>query len=89
MNDFAQMKLERKKPLEITFEKGKELITVYNDTFNLSGIGSTREEALKDLIEFFIHDYLSYKNTPPEKLSREAKSLLQQYENVIETYFVL
>ena len=84
-NDFAQIKMDRKNPLEITFEKGEELITAYNDTFNLSGIGSTREEALKDLIEFFIHDYLSYKNTPPEKLSKEAKSLLQQYEDVIDT----
>ncbi len=84
-NDSAEIKLKKESPLEITFEKGEELITAYNDTFNLSGIGSTREEALKDLIEFFIHDYLSYRNTPHEKLSKEAKSLLQQYEDVIDT----
>lgn len=84
-NDLAQIELKRKNPLEISFEKGEELITAYNEKFNLSGVGSTREEALKDLIEFFIHDYLSYKNTPPEKLSKDAKSLLQQYENIIET----
>jgi hypothetical protein len=77
--------LERKKPLKITFEKGEELITAYNEAFNLSGVGTTREEALKDLIQFFIHDYLSYKNTPPQKLSKEAKSLLRQYEDIIET----
>lgn len=84
-NDLAQIKLKREKPLEITFEKGEELITAYNEKFNLSGVGTTREEALKDLSEFFIHDYLSYKNTPPEKLSKEAKSLLLQYEDVIDT----
>jgi len=84
-NDFAQIELKREKPLEIIFDKGEELITAYNEKFNLSGVGSTREEALKDLIEFFIHDYLSYKNTPPEKLSPEAKLLLEQYEDVIET----
>lgn len=88
-NDFAQIKLERKNPLEITFEKGEELITAYNEKFNLSGVGSTREEALKDLIDFFIHDYLSYKNAPPEKLSPEAKLLVERYEDVIETCTVL
>jgi len=84
-NDSTQIELKRENPLEISFEKGEELVIAYNEKFNLSGIGSTREEALKDLIEFFIHDYLSYKNTPPEKLSPEAKLLLQQYEDVIET----
>jgi len=85
-NDFAEIKLKMEKPLEIMFEKGEELVLAYNDTFNLSGVGSTREEALKDLIDFFIHDYFSYKNTPSEKLSKEAKLLLHQYEAVIETY---
>lgn len=85
-NDFAEIKLKREKPLEIMFEKGEELILAYNDTFNLSGVGATREEALKDLIDFFIHDYFSYKDTPPEKLSKEAKLLLQQYEDVIEIH---
>jgi len=85
-NDFARIELKREEPLEITFEKGEELILAHNDTFNLSGIGSTREEALQDLIDFFIHDYFSYKNTPSEKLSKEAELLLHQYEAVIETY---
>lgn len=85
-NDFAEIKLKREKPLEIMFEKGEELVLAYNDTFNLSGVGSTREEALKELIDFFIHDYFSYKDTPPEKLSKEAKLLLQQYEAVIEIH---
>lgn len=85
-NDFAQIKLERKNPLEITFEKGEELITAYNETFNLSGVGSTREEALKDLVDFFIHDYSCYRDTPPEKLSEEAKLLLREYEDMIQTY---
>ena len=84
-NDLAQIELKRENPLEISFEKGEELITAYNEKFNLSGVGATKEEALKDLIQFFIHDYLSYKNTPPEKLSKEAKSLLHQYEDIIET----
>lgn len=85
-NDFAEIKLKREKPLEIMFEKGEELILAYNDTFNLSGVGATREEALKDLIDFFIHDYFSYKDTPPDKLTKEAKLLLQQYEDVIEIH---
>ena len=85
-NDLAQIKLKREKPLEITFEKGEELILAYNETFNVSGAGSTREEALKDLVDFFIHDYSSYKDTLPEKLSEEAKLLLREYEDMIQTY---
>ncbi|MGB2769259.1 MAG: hypothetical protein WBC88_06005 [Candidatus Zixiibacteriota bacterium] len=70
-------------PLDIELSKDDDLFFFQNSRFNLFGSGGTKEDALKDFAEFFIHDYISYKNTPPDKLSRDARQLLQEYNSVI------
>ena len=70
-------------PLDVELSKDDNLFFFQNSRFNLFGSGSTKEDALKDFAEFFIHDYISYKNTPPDKLSRDARRLLQEYNSVI------
>ena len=72
--------------LEVELSKEDRLFFFQNSQFNIFGHGLTKEEALKDLSEFLIHDYLSYKNTPPENLTRDAYELLKQYESVINKF---
>ncbi len=69
--------------LDIELSKENGLFFFQNSRFNIFGSGFTKEEALKDFSEFFIHDYLSYRNNPLHKLTRDARQLLQEYESVI------
>jgi hypothetical protein len=72
--------------LEVELSKEDGLFFFQNMKFNIFGSGFTKEEALKDFSEFFIHDYFSYKNTPPEGLTQDARQLLAEYESVISTF---
>lgn len=72
--------------LEVELSKENGLFFFQNERFNIFGSGSTKEETLIDFSEFFIHDYLSYKKTPPESLSQDARQLLEEYESVISTF---
>ena len=69
--------------LEIELSREDGLFFFENTRFNVFGSGSTKGDALQDFSEFFIHDYLSYKNTLPEDLTRDARELLCEYESVI------
>jgi len=81
-NDNYIFKLRN--PLKLTIEKGIEMFTIYNDEFDLSGIGFSREEAFEDFSDFFVHDYFSFSNSPVEELSVESLQLLEQYKLIIE-----
>jgi len=72
--------------LDIELSKENGLFFFRNDRFNIFGCGSTKEEALEDFSEFFIHDYLSYKKTSPKDLSQDAQQLLGDYESVISKF---
>lgn len=72
--------------LEVELSKEDGLFFFQNYKFNIFGHGLTKEEALKDFYEFFVHDYLSYKNTPPNNLTRDACQLLKEYESVIAQF---
>jgi len=72
--------------LEVELSKENGLFFFQNVKFNIFGSGFTKEEALKDFSEFFIHDYLSYKNSPPKDLTQDARQLLKEYESVISTF---
>ncbi len=69
--------------LQVELSKENGLFFFQNDKFNIFGSGFTKDEALKDFSEFFIHDYLSYKKTPIEKLTQDARQLLSEYESII------
>lgn len=79
-----KLRLKDNIPLTVCIKKESDLFLVFSEEFNISGTGIDKEEAAKDFIDFFIHDYFSYKNTPPEKLSPEAKKLLELYRNIVE-----
>lgn len=72
--------------LEVELSKEDGLFFFQNYKFNIFGHGLTKEEALKDFSEFFVHDYLSYRNTPPNNLTRDACQLLKEYESVIAQF---
>lgn len=76
-------RLSLKKPIEVFVEKQKDMFVFYSEQFNITGAGSTKEEAQQDFIDFLIHDYLSFRSTADNKLSREAKELLKLYESFI------
>ncbi len=72
--------------LDIELSKENGLFFFQNTRFNIFGSGYTKEDALKDFSEFFIHDYLSYKGTPPNDLTEDARRLLQKYEAIINEF---
>jgi len=72
--------------LEVELSKENDLFFFCNDKFNIFGSGSTKEEALKDFAEFFIHDYLSYKKTSVKQLTQDAQHLLDEYESIISAF---
>jgi hypothetical protein len=72
--------------LEAELSKENDLFFFCNDKFNFFGSGFTKEEALKDFSEFFIHDYLSYKKTSVKQLTQDAQHLLDEYESVISAF---
>jgi hypothetical protein len=72
--------------LDIELSKENGLFFFQNTTFNIFGSGFTKEDALKDFSEFFIHDYLSYKRTLADDLTEDASRLLQKYESVISEF---
>ncbi len=76
-------KIKLREELEVELSREDGLFFFQNYRFNIFGHGLTKEEALKDFSEFFIHDYLSYKNTPLEDLTRDARQLLGEYESAI------
>jgi hypothetical protein len=72
--------------LEIELSKENGLFFFRNSRFNIFGCGFTKEEAHRDFSEFFIHDYLSYKDSLPEELTQDARQLLDEYESLIATF---
>lgn len=79
-----KLRLKDNIPLTVCVKKEGDLFFVFSEEFNISGTGMDKEEAVKDFIDFLIHDYFSYKNTPQGKLSPEARKLLEQYKNGVE-----
>ncbi|MGB3093297.1 MAG: hypothetical protein WBC42_08820 [Candidatus Zixiibacteriota bacterium] len=72
--------------LDIELSKENGLFFFQNTRFNIFGSGFAKEEALKDFSEFFIRDYLSYKDNLPEELTQDARQLLDEYKAIIATF---
>jgi hypothetical protein len=72
--------------LDIELSRDDGLFFFQNTRFNIFGSGFTKEDALKDFSEFFIHDYLSYKRTPADDLTEDSRRLLRKYEAVISEF---
>ena len=72
--------------LDIELSRENGLFFFQNDKFNIFGSGSSKEEALEDFSEFFVHDYISYKETPTEDLTQDARQLLDEYKAIIATF---
>ncbi len=70
------------KLVSIVEEKG--FWVAYNNELNIGGTGESERQALYAFFDFFIRDYLIYKNTPVDKLSEGAKKLLKKYEEFIK-----
>lgn len=73
-------------PLEVMIYRGVDNIIVMNEDFNITGIGDSREEALQDFKDFFIHDYIVYLETPDEQLDDNSKAFLNNYRETIGSF---
>lgn len=83
---FTSCNYRLKKPLLIIIEQGinPDIFIIGNEELNKYGIGSSKEEALKEFEDFIIADYRTLKESPPEQLSEDAKELLTLYDSYIE-----
>lgn len=81
---FRTDKIKLKKPIPVVVEKVENYFSISNYELNISDIGESKEKAIINFIEFITRDYLTYKNTPPNKLTEGAKSLLSIYRKLLE-----
>ena len=60
------------------------LWVTHSKRLNVGFEGKTEKQALLRFFRFFISDYLVYKYTPQEKMSKGAKKLLRVYRRFID-----
>ena len=56
----------------------------YSKELNIGVVESSEKQALLQFFRFFVDDYLVYKYTPQEKMSKGAKKLLKAYRKFID-----
>ena len=56
----------------------------YSKELNIGVVKSSEKQALLQFFRFFVDDYLVYKYTPQEKMSKGAKKLLKAYRKFID-----
>ena len=56
----------------------------YSKELNIGVVESSEKQALLQFFRFFVDDYLVYKCTPQEKMSKGAKKLLKAYRKFID-----
>lgn len=74
---------ELRQPIIVRIEHEYSTFYATDETFGITGVGDTIEEAVKDLKDFLIEDYLTYESTPDDQLSEGALELLQKYQGLI------
>ena len=62
----------------------QELWVAHSKRLNVGFEGNSERQALLRFFRFFIDDYLIYKQTPQEKMSKGAKKLLKAYRRFID-----
>jgi len=83
---FTSCDYKLRKPLPIVIERGTKpnTLSIGNEELNKYGIGSSKEEALKDFEDFITADYRTLRESSPEELTEDAKELLVLYDSYIE-----
>ena len=56
----------------------------YSKELNIGVMGNNEKHVLLQFFRFFVDDYLIYKYTPQEKMSKGAKRLLKVYGKFID-----
>jgi len=83
---FTSYDYRLRKPLPIVIERGMNpnTLLIGNEELNKYGVGSSKEEALKEFEDFIIADYRTLRESSPEELTEDAKELLTLYDSYIE-----
>jgi len=83
---FTSYDYRLRKPLPIVIERGMNpnTLLIGNEELNKYGVGSSKEEALKEFEDFIIADYRTLRDSSPEELTEDAKELLTLYDSYIE-----
>jgi len=75
-----------RRPLPIVIERGGKpnTLLIGSEELNKYGVGSSKEEALKDFEDSIIADYKTLRESFSEELTEDAKELLVLYDSYIE-----
>ena len=68
----------------VSIWKDEEGWQAYSKKLNIEVVGNNEKQVLLCFFEFFVNDYLVYKRTPKEKMSKGAKKLLKAYRKFID-----
>jgi len=60
------------------------LWVAHSKELNIEVMGNNEKHVLLQFFRFFVDDYLVYKYTPQEKMSKGAKKLLKAYRKFID-----
>jgi hypothetical protein len=71
-------------PLMLTVSYRDNLIFVENEFLNLWGEGDSIEEAIKSFENFFLYDFKSYMDTPPNRMDLFAQEKLKYYKYLLK-----
>ena len=76
---------EIKKTIKVSLERGKDknCFIIGCEELNKFGIGLTKDEAMEDFEHNVVTDYLLLNDSDPDKLSIDAKQLLNLYRSYI------
>lgn len=78
-----QVSVVSKIPLEVTISRGEELFFAENETLHIFASGDFVEDAIRDLIDQVVDQYLFYLKTPSDLLIKNA----QDIKTLFEEYF--
>jgi hypothetical protein len=84
--EYGKSKIILNKPLNCFAETDGEIIILRNDEFDITVWGNSREEAEKEMQEYFIVLYKGYYLNSPSKQSEGAKELGKSLHEIVRSY---
>ncbi len=70
-------------PICIVIEREQDIVTANNEDLNVYGVGSNKEEALKDFNRSFLHFWKYYREIPNNKIMGHAKRLKSLFSEIV------
>ena len=84
IRDLGDARVRLTELLFFEIEEDAGYVHVKQRAFDIHEGGGTLDEAVVELQEYIVNDFLELSNTPADKLSDDAKDLLEKYREFIE-----